>query len=237
LAVDFHISLAYTYNVLPPPLLSHAAYGYPPTAPQIKTKRNPPPASPIDPVVWAQPHISPYTYIHRGRKDTGNLKQNNQIPKRRDDKATQSSKRKTSHRTSPKASHTFQHLLLKRRSIEATARSSPYPPRKSDTAPHSTPAAAAQPRCVRSRGKQGTTGPWSCVAAGTGHSKAAGAHSGVLSGSRGCCTGVGGRGAAARRRRMLGRLCREQRDGQSVGIGCIASSHGTGCTRGRRIPG
>jgi hypothetical protein len=32
------------------------AYGHP--------KGNPPPASPIDPVVWAQPHISPYIQVH-----------------------------------------------------------------------------------------------------------------------------------------------------------------------------
>jgi hypothetical protein len=133
----------------------------------------------------------------------------NPKPKRRDDPATRSKapknkpnprpkprakpatlQPKISHRTSPKASHTFQHLLLKRRGIEATL-SSPYPPRGSDTARHSGPA-AVDPRCVRARGKQGTTGPWLYVVAGIERSKVAGAHSGVLSGSRGCCTGAGG---------------------------------------------
>jgi hypothetical protein len=128
-------------------------------------------------------------------------------PKRRDDPARKTSQtpsrkpgpnpvlysRKTSHRTSPKASHTFQHLLSKRRSFETTARSSPYPPRGSDMARQSGPvAAAAHPRCVRQPGKQGKTGPWLYVVAGIERSKAVGAHSGVLSGSRGCCTGAGG---------------------------------------------
>jgi hypothetical protein len=35
------------------------------------------------------------------------------------------------------------------------------------------------------------TGLWPCAAAGTGHSKAVGAYTGVLSGSRGSCTGGG----------------------------------------------
>jgi hypothetical protein len=31
---------------------------------QTRLEINPPPASPIDPVVWAQPHISPYIQVH-----------------------------------------------------------------------------------------------------------------------------------------------------------------------------
>jgi hypothetical protein len=49
------------------------AYGSPN---KNKTKGNPPPASPIDPMVWAQPHIPHIKY--RGRKDTGNLQNKNQ---------------------------------------------------------------------------------------------------------------------------------------------------------------
>jgi hypothetical protein len=40
--------------------VTNAAYG----SPGAKRKENPPPASPIDPVVWAQPHISPYIQVH-----------------------------------------------------------------------------------------------------------------------------------------------------------------------------
>jgi hypothetical protein len=153
-------------------------------------------------MVWAQPHIPHIKY--RGRKDTGNLQNKSKtkatrrpsdpfLQKPREKQAETPSRSpgpnpllygpKTSHQTSLKASHTFQHLPSKRRSLEATARSSPYPPRGSGT---------AYPRYVRARGKQGRIDPWLYVVAGIERSKAAGAHSGVLSGSRGCCTGAGG---------------------------------------------
>jgi hypothetical protein len=124
-------------------------------APQTKPKHNPPPASPIDPMVWAQPHIPhvhTYTEAERIPVISTQNKTKTKAARRPSDPFLQKTKNrsKTSHQTSLKASRTFRHLPLKRRSIQATARSSPYPPRGSDTVRHSGP---ADPRCVRARGK------------------------------------------------------------------------------------